>query len=93
MQLVIEFGVPTAGIKTVEREIPAGGKVPTSFYYENVACTPKGVWGKMNTFLYAIDQQLVELQKLGRILRNKSMNQDLILLNNLGKMCSNSADD
>ncbi|XP_074330180.1 DNA (cytosine-5)-methyltransferase DRM2-like isoform X4 [Apium graveolens] len=60
MQLMTGFGVPNDGIKTAHREIPAAGKGPPYFYYENMACTPKGVWEKMSRFLYKIEPEFVD---------------------------------
>ncbi|XP_017234023.1 DNA (cytosine-5)-methyltransferase DRM2 isoform X1 [Daucus carota subsp. sativus] len=60
MQLMIGFGVPNSGMKTVDREIPAAGKGPPYFYYENVAYTPKGVWENMSRFLYEIEPEFVD---------------------------------
>lgn len=59
-QLMIRYGVPNAGIKTVHREIPAAGKGPPYFYYENVAYTTKGAWENMSRFLYEIEPEFVD---------------------------------
>ncbi|XP_074360726.1 DNA (cytosine-5)-methyltransferase DRM1-like isoform X2 [Apium graveolens] len=60
MPLMIGFGVPNVGIKTIHREIPDAGKGPPYFYYENVAYTPKGVWENMSRFLYEIEPEFVD---------------------------------
>lgn len=57
---MIGFGIPNAGIKTVHRDIPAAGKGPPYFYYENVAYTPKGVWENMSRFLYEIEPEFMD---------------------------------
>lgn len=37
---------------------------PPYFYYENVACAPRGVWAKISRFLYDIEPEFVDSQHI-----------------------------
>ncbi|KAL5703588.1 hypothetical protein ACHQM5_022117 [Ranunculus cassubicifolius] len=57
---MIGFGVPNDPIPNFHRDIPQAAIGPPFFYYENVACTPKGVWSTMSRFLFEIQPEFVD---------------------------------
>ncbi|KAH9602230.1 hypothetical protein KSS87_003316 [Heliosperma pusillum] len=56
---MIGFGVPGCS-RVSKRDIPKLALGPPYFYYENVACTPKGVWEEISRFLYDITPEFVD---------------------------------
>lgn len=59
---MIGFGVPTEPLPRVHRTLPEVAIGPPYFYFENVACTPKGTWNKMSRFLYEVEPEFVDSQ-------------------------------
>ncbi|XP_074276328.1 DNA (cytosine-5)-methyltransferase DRM2-like isoform X2 [Silene latifolia] len=57
---MIGFGIPGYSTRVTKREIPKLASGPPYFYYENVACTPKGVWDQISRFLYDIEPEFVD---------------------------------
>ncbi|XP_074277802.1 DNA (cytosine-5)-methyltransferase DRM2-like isoform X2 [Silene latifolia] len=57
---MIGFGVPGYSTGVSKREIPKLAAGPPYFYYENVACTPKGVWDEISRCLYGIKPEFVD---------------------------------
>ncbi|PIA32617.1 hypothetical protein AQUCO_04400068v1 [Aquilegia coerulea] len=57
---MIGFGIPNDQRPLFERKLPGAAIGPPYFYYENVACTPKGVWDTISRFLYEIKPEFVD---------------------------------
>lgn len=57
---MIGFGIPGEPRPQVERTLMKAAAGPPYFYYENVACTPKGVWSQISRFLYEIQPEFVD---------------------------------
>lgn len=51
------FGVPNGPRPICHRPIPEAAVGPPYFYYENVACIPKGIWDTISRFLYEIEPE------------------------------------
>ncbi|KAK7273532.1 hypothetical protein RIF29_14587 [Crotalaria pallida] len=57
---MIGFGVPNEPNTITNRTLPDAAIGPPFFYYENVACAPKGVWQTISRFLYDIEPEFVD---------------------------------
>lgn len=57
---MIGFGVPNEAMFITHRDLPALARAPPYFYYENVACAPKGVWETISSHLYDIAPEFVD---------------------------------
>ncbi|KAJ4974813.1 hypothetical protein NE237_007987 [Protea cynaroides] len=57
---MLGFGVPGEPPLITYRTLPEAAIGPPYFYYENIACTPKGVWSTISRFLYDIEPEFVD---------------------------------
>uniref|UniRef100_A0A803L0L9 DNA (cytosine-5-)-methyltransferase n=1 Tax=Chenopodium quinoa TaxID=63459 RepID=A0A803L0L9_CHEQI len=57
---MIGFGLPGYPPVRTSRILPDEALGPPFFFYENVACTPKGVWEQISRFLYDIEPEFVD---------------------------------
>ncbi|OVA14825.1 C-5 cytosine methyltransferase [Macleaya cordata] len=59
-KVMVGFGVPNGPQPVFKRRLPDAAIGPPYFYYENVACTPKGVWSTISRFLHDIEPEFVD---------------------------------
>ncbi|KAF9614271.1 hypothetical protein IFM89_016563 [Coptis chinensis] len=57
---MIGFGVPNEPRLKVQRKLPEAAIGPPYFYFENVACAPKGVWSTISRSLYEVEPEFVD---------------------------------
>ena len=76
---MIGFGLP--GDIPTYRKLPDDVVGPPYFYYENVACTPKGVWDIISRFLYDIKPEFVDSLHFSAAARKRGYIHNLPLEN------------
>ncbi|XP_043701399.1 DNA (cytosine-5)-methyltransferase DRM2-like [Telopea speciosissima] len=59
-KLLIGFGVPNMPRPVFNRKIPSQAISLPYFYFENVACAPKGAWDTISRFLWEIKPEFVD---------------------------------
>ncbi|WCJ34962.1 DNA (cytosine-5)-methyltransferase DRM2 [Euphorbia peplus] len=57
---MIGFGLPSDSWIQTSRDLPKAARGPPYFYYENVACAPKGVWQTISSYLYEVTPEFVD---------------------------------
>ena len=78
---MVDFNLSN-GLRSVNNILLFGPAIgPPYFYYENVALTPKGVWGKISRFLFDIDPKFVDSKYFCAAARKRGYIHNLPLVN------------
>lgn len=78
---MIGFGVPNESVFITHRSLPALARAPPYFYYENVACAPKGVWETISSHLYDIAPEFVDSKYICAAARKRGYVHNLPISN------------
>lgn len=78
---MIGFGVPNEAMFITHRDLPALARAPPYFYYENVACAPKGVWETISSHLYDIAPEFVDSKYICAAARKRGYVHNLPISN------------
>ncbi|GJN34189.1 hypothetical protein PR202_gb22833 [Eleusine coracana subsp. coracana] len=79
------FNLPIEEYRSGDRPspIPTQATGPPFFYYENVACAPKGVWATISRFLYDIEPEFVDSEFICVAARKRGYIHNLPVQNRL----------
>uniref|UniRef100_A0A803LJC0 DNA (cytosine-5-)-methyltransferase n=1 Tax=Chenopodium quinoa TaxID=63459 RepID=A0A803LJC0_CHEQI len=78
---MIGFGLPGCPAVRTSRTLPDEALGPPYFFYENVACTPKGVWDQISRFLYDIEPEFVDSIHFSAAARKRGYIHNLPIIN------------
>ncbi|KAF9601578.1 hypothetical protein IFM89_020434 [Coptis chinensis] len=80
-KFMIGFGVPNEPRPIFQRKLPDAAIEPPYFYFENVACTLKGIWSTISRFLYEIEPEFVDLMHFSAAARKRGYVHNLPIHN------------
>ncbi|KAF9618183.1 hypothetical protein IFM89_000652 [Coptis chinensis] len=74
-KFMIGFGVPNEPRPMFQRKLLDAAIGPPYFYFENVACTLKGICSKISRFLYEIEPEFVDSMHFSAAARKRGKNK------------------